>query len=87
MQEFFEGLKDVEKGDDFIVKTTYGTYDYRVTKIEIYDEGDYDKAYDLSSKKEQLILYTCYPFGDFNGDKTKRMFVYFERVKGPDIIF
>lgn len=83
----FKGLEKVKKGDSFTFTTEYGVYKYKVTDTKIYDEEDYDKAYDLSSKKEQLVLYTCYPFGVLNGTKTERMFVYLDKVSGPDIVY
>lgn len=82
---YFENLENVKKGQVFEFTTEYGIYEYKVTKTKIYDEDAYDEAYDLSSDKEQLILYTCYPFGELNGTKTQRMFVYLEKILGPDI--
>ncbi|MDF2568387.1 MAG: hypothetical protein K0R90_1843, partial [Oscillospiraceae bacterium] len=43
------------------------------------------KAYDLSQKKEQLILYTCYPFNTL-GLTSKRFFVYADKISGPQIV-
>lgn len=82
---FFEGLKNVKKGQIFTFTTSYGVYEYKVRDTKIYHKDEYDNAYDLSDKKEQLILYTCYPFGKLNGDKLDRMFVYLDKVKGPSI--
>lgn len=84
---YFEGLENVKKGDKFTFTTGYGIYTYKVTDTEIYGEDDYDKAYDLNADKEQLVLYTCYPFGVLNGIKTERMFVYLDKVNGPDIVY
>lgn len=82
---YFSKLQNVKKKDKFTFTTEYGIYEYEVTGFEIYDEGNYDEAYDLKSDKEQLILYTCYPFGTLNGTKTERMFIYLDKVNGPDI--
>jgi sortase A len=82
---YFKNLENVEKNQIFEFTTEYGIYEYKVTDIKIYDEAKYDKAYDLSANKEQLILYTCYPFGKLNGTKTQRMFVYLDKINGPDI--
>ena len=82
---YFENLENVKKGQVFEFTTEYGIYEYEVTKTKIYDEDMYDEAYDLSADKEQLVLYTCYPFGELNGTKTQRMFVYLEKILGPDI--
>lgn len=82
---YFADLEKVKKGDEFTFTTEYGIYTYKVTETKIYDEGSYDEAYDLSASKEQLVLYTCYPFGKLNGTKKQRMFVYLDKTKGPDI--
>lgn len=84
---YFSGLENVKKGNVFTFTTEYGIYTYKVTGTNIVDEGDCDKAYDLSSTKEQLVLYTCYPFGKLNGTKKQRMFVYLDKSSGPDIIW
>lgn len=83
---YFEGLEKVKEGDVFTFTTEYGIYTYKVTGTKIFDEGKYDEAYDLSASKEQLVLYTCYPFGKLNGTKKQRMFVYLDKTNGPDII-
>lgn len=82
---FFKPLEKVKEGMVMNVTTTYARYKYKVKEIRIYNEDELDDAYDLHSDKEWLVLYTCYPFGKINGDKTKRMFVYLERTFGPSI--
>ncbi len=82
---YFKGLEKAKKGDEFIFTTEYGIYRYTVTNTVIADEEQYNQAYELNSENEQLILYTCYPFGTLNGAKTERMFVYLDKVSGPDI--
>ncbi|MCR5429749.1 MAG: class D sortase [Eubacterium sp.] len=82
---YFKPLEKVAKGMVMNVTTTYAKYKYKVRDIRIYDENEIDKAYNLQSKKEQLILYTCYPFGKLKGDKTKRYFVYLDKIFGPSI--
>ena len=82
---YFKPLEKVKKGMKMYVTTTYARYQYKVKDIKIFDEDEYDKAYDLQSDKEQMILYTCYPFGKLKGDKSKRMFVYMDRIFGPSI--
>ena len=83
---YFQGLEKVKKGNEFIFTTEYGIYRYKVTDTKIVAENEYDTAYDLTADEEQLVLYTCYPFGKFTGDKTDRMFVYLEKVSGPNLI-
>ncbi len=82
---FFRGLENVKKGQKFTFTTTYGIYEYQVRETIIYHAGDYEKGYDLNAGKEQLVLYTCYPFGKLNGEKTDRFFVYLDRIAGPVI--
>lgn len=84
---YFSGLEKVQKGDTFKFTTGYGVYGYKVTDTKIVNEDNYDNAYDLNSDREQLVLYTCYPFGKLNGTKTDRMFVYLDKTDGPDIIY
>lgn len=84
---YFEGLQNVKKGDKFTFTTEYGIYTYQVEDMEIADAKGYDKAYDLKQNEEQLVLYTCYPFGRLNGTKEERMFVYLDKVNGPNIAY
>ncbi len=82
---YFKKLEKVKKGQTFEFTTEYGIYEYKVKNIKIVDEDKYDEAYDLGADKESLVLYTCYPFGKLKGTKEKRMFVYLDKVTGPDI--
>jgi sortase A len=80
----FNKLKNVSVNDIVNVKTSYGVYEYKVSDIQIKLAKD-KSAFDLSGSKEQLILYTCYPF-DTLGLTNKRYFVYTDKVKGPNIV-
>lgn len=82
---FFKGLEKVKKGQTFTFTTTYGVYEYKVRETKVYHDGDYEKGYDLKEHTEQLVLYTCYPFGKLNGKKTDRLFVYLDKIAGPAI--
>lgn len=84
---YFQGLEEVKKGQVFTFITSYGIYEYKVRDTKIYHADAYDKAYDLNANQEQLILYTCYPFGKLKGEKSDRMFVYLDKVKGPSIVY
>lgn len=75
---FFAPLEKVKVGDVITISTSYGRYDYKVTGTRVADKSD-STAYDLSQEKEQLILYTCYPFGKLTGDRSDRFFVYCDR--------
>ena len=76
---FFAPLEKVAIGDVIIITTDYGRYEYKVTATAIADQSD-QSAYDLTQGKEQLILYTCYPFGKVTGNRSKRFFVYCDRI-------
>lgn len=81
----FKKLKKVKKGMKFTLETKYATYKYKVTKVKVYKANKIDEAYSLGSDKEQLVLYTCYPFEKWKGDKSERMFVYLDRIDGPSV--
>lgn len=81
---FFKALGEVTVGDIVRIPTHYGEYTYKVTNTQVgnyQDESMYDLAQD---EKEQLILYTCYPL-DGIGFKTERLFIYADKVSGPEI--
>lgn len=81
---FFSPLEKIEKNDKITIRTSYGTYVYQVKDMEVHDADD-NTAYDLSADKEQLILYTCYPFGNIVKDRSQRYFVYCDKIEGPTI--
>ena len=43
-----------------------------------------ETAYDLTREEENIILYTCYPFGQLT-PTPYRYFIYGEFVSGPEI--
>ena len=81
---YLNGLKKVKKGDIIQIRTSYGNYEYKIVKIAV-KKADDKTAYDLSAKKENLILYTCYPFDEL-GLTEYRCFVYADKVSGPEIV-
>lgn len=80
---YFNGLKNAEKGQKVIIKTSYGNYTYEITETAVKKATD-TSAYDLAANKENLIMYTCYPFDEL-GLTDKRFFVYAKYVSGPQI--
>jgi sortase A len=80
---YFHRLGQAKTGDTITIETSYGTYQYQVTKAQIKDATD-KTAYDLDSKKENLVLYTCYPF-DCIGLTPQRYYVYADYLSGPKI--
>lgn len=82
---FFRPLQIIEAGDIIVFKTSYGVYQYQVSRTDIKDHND-SSAYDLLKEEEELIMYTCYPFETMVGTKTDRLFVYCEKISGPTVI-
>ena len=80
----FNKLQFVKKGDIATITTNYGIYKYKITGTKIASYSN-KSSYDLSQQKEQLILYTCYPFNTL-GLTSKRFFVYGDKVSGPVIV-
>jgi sortase A len=81
---YFNGLKNVKKGDIVKINTSYGNYEYKVRDTKLYNAKS-KKSYDLNANKENLILYTCYPF-DTIGLTENRFFVYADKISGPKIV-
>ena len=82
---YFAGLEQAKPGDTFLVRTNYGEYTYEVTETKVAKATD-DSAYDLNTEEEQLILYTCYPFGKVSEILQKRFFVYCKRIDDGAVI-
>ncbi|MDF2544145.1 MAG: hypothetical protein K0S47_3863 [Herbinix sp.] len=82
---YFAPLEDIEIGDVIQITTNYGDYEYKVTDLKVTNASD-RSAFDLTQDKEELILYTCYPFGAMIGVKNERYFVYADKISGPEIV-
>lgn len=80
---YFAALENIKVSDVITVKTTYGIFEYQVSDIQIVDIST--EAWSMESDEEQLVLYTCYPFGATESARTQRYFVYAEKLTGPDI--
>ena len=76
-------LKYIEIGDIITIKTNYGTYEYKVSDMQVHNLND-TSAYNLGQEKEQLIIYTCYPF-DLIGSTDDRLYIYADKISGQDI--
>lgn len=81
---YFRDLESVTEGADITITTDYGEYHYTVTRMAVVQETD-TTAYDLDADTENIILYTCYPFGILTRT-TQRYFVYGDLVSGPALI-
>lgn len=82
---FFAPLEDIMTGDMIVITTNYGSYQYKVTEIKAVEKVD-STTYDLTQQKEQLILYTCYPFGQVIGERSGRYFVFCDRIPDADSV-
>lgn len=81
---YFAPLEYIAAGDRITFATNYGRYVYQVTEVSVRHHED-ASAYDLSREREQLVLYTCYPFEILSVRKQQRLFVYADRISGPDV--
>ena len=59
---FLANLKNIKKDILITITTSYGIFEYQVTGTKILKISEYNKLKKID--KEQLILYTCYPFGE-----------------------
>lgn len=78
---FFGCLENMKENMRIKLNTEYGVFEYNVTDINIVEGSDYD----IQSDKEQLVLYTCYPFGKTDVTRTKKIVYACDKVGGPVI--
>lgn len=83
---YFAGAQTVSTGDILTVTTNYGVYKYEVKKIETFDSS-FEMPYDLQAEKEQLIICTDYPFGQYKTDATETYCIMADKVSGPEIVY
>ena len=81
---YFRDFDRIEKGTVVLIETSYGKYLYEVTDMRVADADD-TSAYDLTADEDNLILYTCYPFGQVSPTE-QRYFVYAKWISGPTIL-
>lgn len=82
---YFEPLQNVKEGDIFVIRTNYGEFQYKVTGTKVASDND-DEVFNYISDEEQLVMYTCYPFGTLIGVKDQRFYVFADKVSGPEVI-
>ncbi len=80
---WFKPTKNAAVGDTVTITTYYGVYVYKITEIAVKQSND-ESHYDLLADGENLVMYTCYPFGSI-GITPTRYFIYGEYVSGPMI--
>lgn len=77
---FFGPLEKVKVGSEVVITTNYGEFTYLVSGVKISKATD-ESAYQLETEEEQVILYTCYPFGTLSTNRDDRYYVYCSRVE------
>lgn len=70
----FRRFSELKKGDEIIVKTSYGDFTYKIYDMKLIEETDLD-ALPIQKDEEILMCYTCYPFNNI-GYATQRYVVY-----------
>lgn len=86
---FFNCLQNIAEGDVVTFHTNYCDYDYRVTRVEIHDEVELE-SYLLNKacqEREELVMYTCYPFQTVVEGRFDRFVVLADRIAGKDVIW
>lgn len=56
----FYPLKDVQLGDEVLIETDYGQYQYQISDIYITTPDDVSPT--IPTDTERVTMYTCYPF-------------------------
>lgn len=74
----FSKLGKLKIGDQLIVKTSAGTFNYKIKKIRIVDKDD--KTVIVPADHAVLTLSTCYPFL-FVGNAPKRYIIIADLIK------
>ena len=86
---YFSCLEDAQVGEVIHFSTNYCEYDYTIRDIQVYSETDLEKFLldKARQEKEELIMYTCYPFYVVTGRKTERLVVFADRTAGRDVVW
>ena len=84
---FFACLQDAAVGNVINFHTNYCDYQYTVTNVQVYNETELETLLLQKAKdqREELIMYTCYPFHAITGRKTDRLVVFANRTAGKDV--
>ena len=80
----FAGLETIELGAVITVETFYGTYTYEVVRTDVFHMNIAAAAIDFFRDDENIILYTCYPFG-WIGAANYRLFVFGDKLSGTPV--
>lgn len=80
---FFRDFESAEVGADICIETRWGEYHYEIVEMRVFNKND-SSAYDLDADSENVLLYTCYPFGQLELTDQRYM-LYGRFVSGPII--
>lgn len=80
----FDSLKKAQRGDEVLITTSYGYYKYSVVETEIRTASSFS-AFEAVKSDYDLIVYTCYRRDNSIGNINDRLFLYCEKVSGPEI--
>lgn len=80
----FGELEKTAIGDIVKIRMPYAEYEYKVMESKVVLAND-SSTYDFTTKKDQMIVYTCYPMY-YTSLTDYRLFLYCERVSGPSVI-
>lgn len=71
---FLAKLPDAKIGDEIVLDTTYGTFEYKIDETKIVHETATNEV-PVQKEEEKLMLYTCWPIGNI-GHASERYVVY-----------
>ncbi len=80
----FKGLQHVEVGDIIYYSTSWGAYEYKITKVEVVKASEAESRVDFAATHDNLVLYTCYPFHAV-AFRSQRYMVFADLISGPKI--
>ena len=72
---YFAALEQVEVGSRIELETKNNQYIYEVAKVEVMSLEDL-ATLSWNEDTKQMILYTCYPFGEVSGEREQRILYY-----------
>lgn len=75
-KKIFRRFSELKLGNEIIVTTDYGKYEYKIFDMKVVKETDVDQL-PIQRNREILMIYTCYPFNNI-GYTTQRYVVYAE---------
>lgn len=78
-KKVFRRFSELQIGNEIIVTTSYGEFNYKIYDMQLINETEIDKI-PIQKEKEILMVYTCYPFNNI-GYATQRYVVYAELEK------